>query len=135
MARILDTNVVLRFLTQDHPEHFVRAREYIARLQADEETAFWPDTSVAEVVHTLTSFYRASRAEIALAVRLLIGLPAVKMAAKGPLEHAVDLYVAYPQLSFVDSWHAARALADDDGALISFDRGFDKVPGLRRIEP
>lgn len=37
-------------------------------------------------------------------------------------------------LSFFDSHYAATAL-NLDGKIISFDRAYDRVPGLTRIEP
>lgn len=38
-----------------------------------------------------------------------------------------------------DDWDdcllAAFAIEEDDGSVISFDRGLDRIPGIRRIEP
>jgi len=38
-------------------------------------------------------------------------------------------------LTFFDSFHAASALSLPDQSIVSFDRAYDRVAGLRRIDP
>lgn len=48
---------------------------------------------------------------------------------------ALDLYGSVPGLGSIDAVHAATALRHDSDAIVSADRAFDAVPGLRRIDP
>jgi predicted nucleic acid-binding protein len=58
----------------------------------------------------------------------------VEFSGKPGLRRAFDLYVRFPSLSFADAYHAHLAL-ERGGEIVSFDRGFDKIPGVKRIEP
>lgn len=51
------------------------------------------------------------------------------------LDAARDLLSAHGQLTVRDALHAAVALRCEAEALCSYDRDFDCVAGLRRIEP
>ena len=66
MARLLlDTNVLIRFLTRDHPTHSPRSRNLFARAAAGEFTLVLTDLALAETAWVLQSFYLLDRAEIA----------------------------------------------------------------------
>lgn len=54
----LDANVILRFLTRDHPIQWPRCEALLARLETGEETAYLPEVAVCDVVWTLKSFYQ-----------------------------------------------------------------------------
>lgn len=48
---------------------------------------------------------------------------------------ALDLFAATPSLSARDAMFAAVALNRDISVILSPDRGFDDVAGLRRVDP
>lgn len=48
---------------------------------------------------------------------------------------ALDLYGSVPGLGSIDAVHAATALRHGSDAIVSADKAFDGVPGLRRIDP
>ena len=50
------------------------------------------------------------------------------------LDHSLDLYVRHP-LGMFDSVLAATAMASGVTALVSADKAFGRVPGLRHIDP
>ena len=57
-----------------------------------------------------------------------------------PVTHAVmrrmpELVAAYPALAARDLLHVATCLQEGIGEIVSPDRGFDMVPGIRRIDP
>lgn len=47
---------------------------------------------------------------------------------------ALTIFRTY-KLDFGDAYTAAAALEDDDPEVLSYDRDFDRIPGLRRGEP
>jgi predicted nucleic acid-binding protein len=51
--RVVDTNVILRYLLADHPEHFARASEFMAGLKSGNQTAYIPESVLAECVFVL----------------------------------------------------------------------------------
>ena len=44
--RVVDTNVILRYLLADHPEHFAQASEFMAGLKSGNQTAYIPESPV-----------------------------------------------------------------------------------------
>jgi predicted nucleic acid-binding protein len=45
-----------------------------------------------------------------------------------------DLYVDL-NISFVNAYHAVLMQQGRLNQIVSFDRGFDRVPGIKRVEP
>jgi predicted nucleic acid-binding protein len=64
----------------------------------------------------------------------LLELPGVVLPGKRRLRRVFDYYVNN-NLSFADAYHAVLAQDLNLSEMVSFDRGFDRIPGLRRIEP
>jgi predicted nucleic acid-binding protein len=131
---LLDTNVLLRHLTQDHPEQSERASAYLARVEQGEFRVRLADTVIFETVFTLQRFYGQPRSAIRDALLPLIELPGIELPGKRRPRRASDLYVDH-NLSFADAYHATLVEGLNLPAMVSFDRGLDRVPGLRRIEP
>jgi predicted nucleic acid-binding protein len=92
------------------------------------------ETVVFETVFTLQSFYRQPRTAIRDSLLPLINLEGIVLPGKRLVGRAFDLYVS-TNLSFADAYHAAFAERLRSRQIVSFDRGFDRVPGLQRIEP
>ena len=51
------------------------------------------------------------------------------------LQRALELVGTHERIGGRDAVHAATALVAGIAAIISPDRAFDRVPGLRRIDP
>jgi predicted nucleic acid-binding protein len=130
----LDTNIFLRHLRQDHPDHSPRATAYLARIEAGQTRARTADTVVFEAVFTLQKLYGQPRAAIRDALLPLIELPGIVLPGKRRLRRAFDLYVQ-ANVSFADAYHATLVESLDLAEIISFDQGLDRIPGLTRTEP
>jgi predicted nucleic acid-binding protein len=63
----------------------------------------------------------------------LLALENMALTDRRLIGRAFDLYVT-TRLSFADAYHAALA-ERTGGEIVSFDRGFDRIPGIKRIEP
>ena len=133
-AVFLDTNVFLRHLLQDHQDHSPRATAFFARIERGEIQARITDTVVFETVFTLERTYRQSKRHVRDTLLPLIELPGIGLASKGRMRQAFDFYVDH-NISFADALHASVALGFGLKEIVSFDRGFDRVPGLDRLEP
>lgn len=92
------------------------------------------DTVVFETVVTLQTHYRHRRSEIRDALLPLIELPGVILPRKRRWRQALDLYVS-TKLSLADAFHAALMTDLGLDTIITFDRDFDMVPGIVRVEP
>ncbi|MGH2537465.1 MAG: PIN domain-containing protein [Candidatus Promineifilaceae bacterium] len=130
----LDTNIFLRHLRQDHADHSPRATAYLARIEAGQTKARTADTVIFEAVFTLQKLYSQPREAIRDALLPIIELPGIVLPGKRRLRRAFDLYVDY-NLSFADAYHAALVEGLKLAEIVSFDRGYDRIPGLQRSEP
>jgi uncharacterized protein len=134
MARLLlDTNVIVRFLTGDHPSHSARSRKLFARAAAGDVTLVVTELALAETVWVLQSFYKLDRGAIGAALKDLIESAGIEVQNKASLMSALRSF-AQTDVNFVDAYHAAIAGAESI-AIASFDRDFDQFAGVKRVEP
>jgi predicted nucleic acid-binding protein len=134
---VLDTNVIIRHLTRDNADHQARADAFFNRLAAGNITVRLPEAVVVESVQVLESkmLYGAPRDTIRSWLAELIRLHDMVIPNKHLYVRALDVYVDYPRLSFVDALCVAYAERESEPTVLTFDRGFDRVPGLVREEP
>lgn len=133
MARLLlDTNVIVRFLTGDHPAHSPRSRHLFTRAAAGDVTLVVTDLVLAETVWVLQSFYKLDRDAIAAALKNLIESAGIEVQNKARLLSALRNFAQ--TVNFVDAYHAAIAAAESIG-IASFDRDFDQFADVKRVEP
>lgn len=129
----LDTNVLLRHLLQDHPEQSPKATAYLQRIEQGELKVRTADTVIFELVFTLQRYYRQPKAKIREVVLPLIELTGVVLPGKRRFRKVFDLYVNL-NLPFADAYHAALMEQLHLIEIATFDREFDRVPGIRRAE-
>ncbi len=134
MTGRIDANVLLRFLTNEPVDHAERAAKLLGAVMAGEFDAYLEEVILAEVVWTLNRFYRMPRADIAAALLNLLADDHILAADKDALRLAL-IFFAERNVSFVDAYLAAKALQAGDPVVYSFDRDFDRIPGVRRVEP
>ena len=136
MARaFLDTNVVLRFLTQDSLEQAEQARTLLLDAEDGQTELVTCEGAIVEVVQVLSSkaLYDLPRADIREHLDTIIGLPRVKLPNKGVYLRALELYVQHPFLDFVDALQVAHMERQGITEIASFDHDFDRIPGIRRL--
>ena len=131
---LIDANIFLRHLRQDHADHSPRATEYVTRIRRGELVAETNLLVISEVVYTLQSVYRQNKPTVVNALLPLVELPGLRIPAKARLRRALALYVRY-NVSFVDAYLAVLAQQRRLSELVSFDRNYDRNPGVPRIEP
>lgn len=132
----LDTNVLIRYITQDNPDHGRRARELIDRVRSGGQEVTTCEGVIVEAVQVLSSprLYNRSRGEIQGYLTAILNLPGFKSSEKGIYLRALELY-ASTNLDFVDVLEAAHMEREGIGVVLTFDRGFDHLAGLTRREP
>ena len=73
--------------------------------------------------------------EIAALLEPVFSLTGLQIQGKERIRHALGLYAAYPFLDFEDALIVAHLERSGSDELMSYDRHFDRVPGVQRIEP
>ena len=126
----LDTNVLVRHLTGDPPDMAERA----SRCLRESYALFVPDLVLAETAYVLERRYRLPRTRIAGALRSILALPSVRTPDRDVLYRAIEVYQKH-RMDFPDAYLIALAEASGAGTVISFDRDFDRLDTITRIEP
>lgn len=135
MARpFLDTNVIVRHLTQDDPVQSPRATALFERLARGEATVHLVGTVIFETVIVLERDYGQAKWHIRNVLTDLLALPGLLLPEKARIQLALDLYANH-RLPFGDAYHAAYMRELGLTEIISFDKHFDELPGLARVEP
>lgn len=132
--RVIDANVIMRFLLADHPDQSERSKALFTRLRDGTETAFLPEIVVCDTVWTLQSFYKWPTDRIRRFIEDLVTLRGIRMARRPIVLQALYLF-AEQDIDFSDALIAAEMLQAGWEEIYSYDRDFDRVPGLRRVEP
>jgi predicted nucleic acid-binding protein len=130
----LDTNVLLRHLLQDHPQQSPRSTAYLARVEHGEIKVRTADTVVFETVFTLQRQYGVPKEEIRDNLLPILELPGIVLPGKRRLRKVFDLYVDL-NLPFADAYHVALMQRLGLRHIVSFDKEFDRVAGVTRLEP
>ncbi|MCL4488795.1 MAG: type II toxin-antitoxin system VapC family toxin [Chloroflexi bacterium] len=134
--RFVDTNVFLRHLTGDDPKKARACFELFQRAQRKEVTLTTSEAVIAEIVYVLSSkqVYALTREEIRARLYPLLSLPGLRLTHRKAYLRALDLYVSYP-LDFEDAILAAQMERQKVREVYSYDREFDRVPSIERLEP
>jgi predicted nucleic-acid-binding protein len=114
----IDTNLIVRYLTGDHPEQSPRARAIV-----DGEAVFVAATVVLEVEWVLRSTYGFRPTDVAGALRAFGGLPTVTVEDAALVAAALEL--AEKGMDFADALHLGRS-AHCEG-FVTFDRELVKA--------
>ena len=136
--RFLDTNVVLRYLTRDDEIKAKACFELLRRVQQGEEELTTCEAIVAEVVYVLSSPrlpYRLDHEQIRARLLPILTLRGVRLPHKHVCLRALDLYASSAFLDFEDALAVAHMERRGTAEIVSYDRDFDRVSGIRRTEP
>ncbi|MGO0122477.1 PIN domain-containing protein [Desulfothermobacter acidiphilus] len=132
--RVLDANVILRFLTNDVPEQADRCAELLKRLEAGAEEVWLPELVLADIVWTLEKFYHQPKERIRELLTPLLNLHGLRFTGKRIAKEALRLY-AEKNVDWTDAFVAAQMLSRKQGEIYSYDRDFEKIEGITRVEP
>ncbi len=125
---VIDTDVLIRFFTNDDP---VKAEKFQKALELKQKFIL-TDVTFAEVYWTLKSFYGFDKAKILNAMETLINTPCIK-SNRILMQKTIEI-LQNKNISFIDAYTASFALKHEQGKIASFDRGFDKIDGIKRVE-
>ena len=136
MAEVfVDTNVFLRFLTNDDPAKAKRAETRFRNAVSGKEHLRTSLLVIAEIVWTLESFYKLEKKDIAEKVTTILNTPNLACPEARLIRLALDLYVDQ-NIDFIDAYHAFYLKDEDLLKIVTFDRKhFGRVNWLEIVEP
>lgn len=127
--RLVDTNLIVRYLVQDHEKHAKAAGRLLEACDRGEVVIVVLPAVLAECVFVLESFYEHPRPDIASALSRLVSSPGIEISEVAIHLDALDRYKR-TKIHFVDCLIAATA-AVENVAVASFDQDFRKFTDVR----
>lgn len=134
MLRFLDTNILLRYFTNDDEMKAEQALNLLQRLERGGETVETSLMVIAETIFTLERFYKVSKPQTREMLQDLLSLPHLKLPGKSLCQAALDLHVT-ANVSFVDAYNAVYMRSRGLTEIYSWDTDFDGLLDLVRVEP
>lgn len=133
----IDTNVFIRYLTRDDEAKASASGEIIRRLELGEEEMLTSEMVIGEVVYILSArgHYGLRPADIRDRLAPVVQAHCLRLPEKRTVLRALDVYAAYPFLDFEDALSVAHMESAGISEIVSYDRGFDRVAGVSRVEP
>ncbi len=111
----IDTNIIVRYLTGDHPDQSARARALV-----DNSPVFVPVTVLLEAEWVLRSAYGQEAADVARALRAFGGLPGVTYGDAPIVAEALDWVER--GMDFADALHLG--MSGGSTKFMTFDKKF-----------
>ena len=127
--RLVDTNLIVRYLVQDHDKHARAAGKVFDACDRGDVGIVVLPVVLAECVFVLESFYRHPRTDVASALGRLISSPGVEISEVTVHLDALNRYKR-TKAHFVDCLIAATAVAKNV-PVATFDQDFRKFVDVR----
>ncbi len=130
----LETNIFLRHLRGDHSDFSPRATALLRRIEQGTLKVRTSDTVIFETVFTLERVYKQSKEAIRDAFLPLLELPGIVLPGKRRVRRVFAYYIE-KNISFADAYHAVLTESLNLTQIVSFDRDFNRIPTVVRVEP
>jgi uncharacterized protein len=128
---LIDSNIPMYLIGSAHPNKETARRRLEETVSAGESVC--TDAEVLqEILHRYTAIRRTQFIDPAFEALLSI-VDVVFPIERADVERARRLVLGTTRLSARDAVHVAVMQGRDIGRVMSFDRGFDAVPGIERI--
>lgn len=130
---LVDANIFMYAAGAEHP-HKEPSRKFLEQVALGKIEVALDAEVLQELLHRYRAIGRWSEGRHVYDLARQI-VPVVIPITAQVLDRARSLLDQYPALSARDSLHAAVAQSHGARAICSYDRDFDEVEGLHRIEP
>lgn len=129
MAKVVDTNLILRFLLNDNRKQ----ADSVKLLFASSEKLLIPDMVIAEIIWVLQSVYKFSKSDSTEKVQQFLSLN-IFICNYELLGETLIIYKEN-KISFVDAYLLTLSLEKNLEGIYSFDKGLDKIKQIKRFDP
>ena len=134
--QFIDTNVFLRFLTNDDPEKAAKCRQLLQSAAAGDLKLYTTDLVIAELIWVLQSpkTYNLSPAEILEITMPLLTIKNLHYPCKNIFPNIMELFQT-ENIDYIDAYNSVIMLGRNIDTIYSYDRHYDLLPGVVRKEP
>jgi predicted nucleic acid-binding protein len=132
--RFIDTNIFLRYLTNDDAEKAKKVFLLLKKVEEGKERVATSPLVIFELIFTLDKFYKVSRKDIGEMTTAIINLEGLVVEFKDTFIFALKLF-AEKNISFADAFNVSIMKSKGITKIYSYDTDFDKIDKIERTEP
>jgi len=134
--QFIDANIFIRFFTKDDPIKAQSCFNLFKKAKQNKIAITTSEAIIAEVVYVLSSknLYNKSSSEIRSLLYPIISLPGLKLSNRKKYLRALDIYALY-SIDFEDAMAIAYMESKKVMQIYSYDKHFDRIKGIERLEP
>lgn len=133
MIALLDTNVLIRFLTLEKGKKYKKLYAFFESLERGEMRVELKLIVLFQVIFVLKSFYKIPKKHIADELIALLKFKGITIREKKVVQRTLELW-REKNVEIVDCYLIACLEKDTQNLLYSYDRDFDKFK-INRKEP
>lgn len=131
----IDTNLFIRYLTNDDPKKADRVEALLAAASAGKVKLATAEMVIAEVVWVLESAYGLKNTEVGPMISAILATPGLQVTSAAAIAQALPMYMEL-NIDFIDAYIAALMESMRITDIYSFDKKhIGRVGKIKRIEP
>jgi|SRR3990167_354751 len=123
---LIDTNILLRYLLQDHPLLSPKAREIFLLAQKGKHLIYIDEVVIAETISILRTYYKSAKKLVVEKISKLLYFPWIVNSRKNLISEALNLFFESPKLSYIDYWLFVLS-QEKKMRLETFDKNLKKI--------
>ena len=131
--KFLDTNIFIRFLTDDVPQKADACEKVFKKAVEKKETLFTTELVIAEIVWVLESFYELQKEEVQDKVEKILNTPNLICPHKDLILSALIIY-SEKNIDYIDAYNALILKENSIEEFYSYDKHYDRIDWLTRLE-
>ena len=124
---LIDTNVILRYLLDDHKVHSPKAKVFMAEVFEGTKKAEIPAVVIAECTHVMKKYYEIPKSEISAKLSGILNFSGIVNSDKSEILEALLKYGS-TNIDIVDCILAAHSSSEK--VVISFDNDMKKLKAV-----
>lgn len=132
--KFIDTNIFIRFLTNDISEKADACEHLFRKAAENNETFFTTEMVIAEIISVLESYYELPKKEVQEMVEKILITPFLFCPQKDLILNALTIY-GDKNIDYIDAYNASILREQGIKEVYSYDRHYDKIDWVSRMEP
>lgn len=130
----IDTNIFLRYFLKENESVFKRLEKLFYEIISGKITGISNAMIIAEVIWVLDRSYKWNKEKICENVEFILNTPNIRFRERAIIIEAINLFKD-KNISFIDAYNYSFIRANGVTEIYSFDRDFDKLKDVKRLEP
>jgi uncharacterized protein len=131
----IDTNLFVRYLTNDDPEKAEKVERLLAEAKSGSIGLVTAEMVIAELIWVLESAYGLKNSQIAPMIKAILATPGLKVTNASLVAKSLEFYEAQ-HVDFVDGYLVALMEKMGISEIFSFDKKhISRITRVKRVEP